>query len=770
MELSEIQKADLSQMKASELADQLAIMAGEGKPADMSQNEYNEIVRKVVEAYNKARKAETSLAVIDKTKEPKEEALSEEEFARNAITLNKYEAQTSVGEEFKSVFDRIDIVEGKKSLGVNLSNEVFEAAKLGVSVNSVTDKQPLSQQEYNERLQSEIAEILSTMILTKPVNEKTNETETANDVTDANDRAKELANIFDPNFKGKVKVSNTVAGATFATYLGRVATKAEELMPKYNKGKNKGFFSNLKDKFNKLDQAVTNKLKQKYQESKAVVTTMIQNGTWKEAALGLGLGATAFLTAGTMVGVGAAAGLTAMTAVQTYRRGKEFWNGYKAAKAKNKKVNFGNYTLDNWKDAAKVVLYAGATVAGGAATYYNYLATAAKTAGDAATIATAADTAKTASFGKLGLITTATSGTHVADSAAALAKGDFKQAGSSAKKAAFGIVGMGLAYWLGSDNSAHANELPAHEAPTLGDGHGPVNMEEAFAKGLFDANGNAQGDWLDVNSNPEAADIASNMADTTYSVEPAGAKEMAIYTRNLKFVPDSDIMVANIKDGLIQIPDGMSPEEAVNIARIQSLNYGNHDLLTMLKDCDGNQYDLREVLKNIHDNSWTTVGKGHNLGDLKDFVGDNCRHGIIKQIDCDGNVKIKVINTCPDCKPVIYDNEVINKPVPVDPDTPVAPSKPDTPVKPTDPINLPENNKAELSNAEFRHVNSDADAVSTQAGEQTFNMKSTPATEADIKSNPVSGQSAQTTGDGLLRGKDGKPLNMSFGHSSGSGR
>ena len=309
--------------------------------------------------------------------------------------------------------------------------------------------------------------------------------------------------------------------------------------------------------------------------------------------------------------------------------------------------------------------------------------------------------------------------------------------------------------------------MPAHEAPTLGDGHGPVNMDDAFAKGLFDANGHPQGDWLNINDNPEAADIAANMADTTYAVEPAGAKEMAIYTRNLKFVPDSDIMVANIKDGLIQIPDGMSPEEAVNIARIQSLNYGNKDLLLMLKDCDGNQYDLREVLKNIHDNSWTTVGEGHNLGDMKDFVGDNCRHGIIKQIDCDGNVKIKVINTC---KPTVYEGTVPQHQHPQGstPDEPTTPPKSDTSNKQVDSIDLNKPAPDELSNNEFRHIEKDADNVSQQAGDKTFKLKSTPATDAEIKSTPA-GQvdGVKTNGKGLLLGKDGKPLTISFSHNSG---
>ena len=45
-------------------------------------------------------------------------------------------------------------------------------------------------------------------------------------------------------------------------------------------------------------------------------------------------------------------------------------------------------------------------------------------------------------------------------------------------------------------------------------------------------------------------------------------------------------MVANIKDGIVDLPKGMTPEMAVNLARVEYLYYGDDTGLLILKDCD----------------------------------------------------------------------------------------------------------------------------------------------------------------------------------------
>ena len=117
MELSKIQTADLSEWKAADLADQLAVMAGQGKPAEMSQDEYNSIVRKVVEAYNAARQKETAVVLYTgeeaTAEEPKEKTISEEEFARNATQMNKNYEHFTLDDEHKDRLGRFNAVNEK---------------------------------------------------------------------------------------------------------------------------------------------------------------------------------------------------------------------------------------------------------------------------------------------------------------------------------------------------------------------------------------------------------------------------------------------------------------------------------------------------------------------------------------------------------------------------------------------------------------------------------------------------------------------------------
>lgn len=779
MELSKIQTADLSEWKATELADQLAIMAGQGKPADMSQDEYNSIVRKVVEAYNAARKKETSIVKYTEqeavAEEPKEETISEEEFARNATQMNKNYEHFTLDDEHKDRLNRFSS-SNKKGKETNLTDEIAEAAKLRASVDYVDAKRPMSQEEYNQAVANEIDLILASIFVARgkqQSGEKNLEAAKRN-AQDAND-------LFYNGAKKSVD-ARIVSGVLEAHRQG-TQDVVDEKAPKF---KNKSFFQGISSKLSNLGKKLSKKLGKVYDQAQEVVKNMKAQGTFGEFVAGGTLAGASVVAAvagaGAVVTAPIAAGLAVYSGYTTYRRLKSLKKNYDDEKTANgnKKYSFSDFFKNHKKDVITTGLYTivgAAGVVGGAVSAYlqgaNALSGAAQATTQAATTMQNIQTASMATRAGIGggLLATSVFGSDVHDFINAdTADGRWHAVKQIGKKllvaAGVGAVGYGAYEFI---SSAHA-DVPATDGAAHTAGHGPVDMDKAFAKGLFDANGNPRGDWLNINDNPEAADIAANMADTTYTVEPAGAKEMAIYTRNLKLVPDSDIMVANIKDGLIKIPDGMSPEEVVNIARIQQLNYGNGELLTMLKDCDGTEYDLRAVLKNIHDNSWTTVGKGHMLGDMKDFVGDNCRHGIIKQIDCDGNVKVKVINLCKD---TVYNNDTVpqHQPsTPSKPDTPSTPAKPDTPMKPTDPIDLGEKPAPEngLSNEQFRHVEADKDNMSQQAGDKTFKLKSTPATDAEIKSTPA-GQvdGVKTNGKGLLLGKDGKPLNISFSHNSG---
>ena len=775
MELSKIQTADLSEWKATDLADQLAIMAGQGKPADMSQDEYNSIVRKVVEAYNAARKKETSIVKYTEqeatAEEPKEKTISEEEFARNATQMNKNYEHFTLDDEHKDRLGRFNAV-NEKGKEINLTDEIAEAAKLRTSVDYVDTKKPMSQEEYNQAVANEIDLILASIFVARG---QQNADEKNLDAAKRN--AQDANDLFYNGAKKSVD-ARIVSGVLEAHRQG-TQDVADEKSAKF---KNKSFFQGISSKLSNLGKKLSKKLGKVYDQAQEVVKNMKAQGTFGEFVAGGTLAGASVVAAlagaGAVVTAPIAAGLAVYSGYTTLRRLKSVKKNYDAEKTANgnKKYTFSDFFKNHKKDVITTGLYTivgTAGVVGGAVSAYlqgaNALSGAAQATTQATTTMQNIQTASMATRAGIGggLLATSVFGSDVHDFVNAdTADGRWHAVKQIGKKlgvaAVVGVAGYGAYEFI---SSAHA-DVPTADGTAHTAGHGPVDMDKAFAKGLFDANGNPQGDWLDTGSNQEAANVVADMDATHYAVEAAGPKEMAIYTRNLKFVPDSDIMVANIRDGLIKIPDGMSPEEAVNIARIQSLNYGNHELLHALKDCDGTEYDLRAVLKNIHDNSWTTVGKGHNLGDLKDFVGDNCRHGIIKQIDCDGNVKIKVINLC---KPVVIDNEVVieqHKPVIKNPDPAPKPIKPDETLKPVDPIDIKEPVEEDgLSNENFRHVEADKDNISQQAGDKTYKLKSTPATEAEIKSTPAGQVSGvKTNGNGLLLGKDGKPLTISLSH------
>lgn len=89
----------------------------------------------------------------------------------------------------------------------------------------------------------------------------------------------------------------------------------------------------------------------------------------------------------------------------------------------------------------------------------------------------------------------------------------------------------------------------------------------------------AAADTAAVNSAPEAVageDVAASAHEYT-----VGAREQAVYVRNLRIVQDSDLMVANVNDDIVKLPEGMTPEMAVNLGRVNLLYYGDDTALKL---------------------------------------------------------------------------------------------------------------------------------------------------------------------------------------------
>ena len=173
---------------------------------------------------------------------------------------------------------------------------------------------------------------------------------------------------------------------------------------------------------------------------------------------------------------------------------------------------------------------------------------------------------------------------------------------------AMSVVGYGFAHYLAGAHDAAAAEhtqtattptnvvaTPTNEVtPSAGDNNftyvvQPENQNTApFQPFPWQEN---TPDTPAVDATPAGADSTSVPQDTHVTEVPTqeytvGASEQAVYERNLQIVKNSDIMVANVKDGIVDLPKGMTPEMAVNLARVQLLYYGDNTGLRILLDCD----------------------------------------------------------------------------------------------------------------------------------------------------------------------------------------
>ena len=103
--LTKVNNNELDSMSAAELGDTLVFLGGLGKPEGMSQDQYNEVVRKVVEAYS----AKAQGAQAQKAEEPKPE-ISDEQLTRNAAELNRNAEHLMLSDDVKHALDNMQVV------------------------------------------------------------------------------------------------------------------------------------------------------------------------------------------------------------------------------------------------------------------------------------------------------------------------------------------------------------------------------------------------------------------------------------------------------------------------------------------------------------------------------------------------------------------------------------------------------------------------------------------------------------------------------------
>lgn len=616
--ITKIENDELSTMSAQDLAD--AFVALHGKP------EYKSHCEKVFAAMQ-AKQEEAQAAALQQTTEEQPQAqISDAVFDRNAKELIEYSKKSELDEESKTALGALQVVNaGNKS--VDVREEIVETAKLNAANELVTSDKPLSAEEYKNAVHDEIAKILAGIISSKSNNN-------GQSLSDAEQNAQDLQKLYNGE---QVAVNAEVVGGSLSAQLGSVEVKAKELGERF---KNSDFYGNVKTRLHKIDKSLSKKLGDAYDKPRALVRTMVQKGTWKEAALGIGLGAVALSNPGTVVGVGATAGLAALSTYMSGKRWNQLIGIYKQEKAAVKKENpeakygFGSFVKNHKKDVAVTALY---TVAAGASVWGAYHAVANAVTNGAATVSPAV---MSAAMVKTGATVTAVELPHVADMVTANNKKEFW---SAAKKAGLGAVILGAAYYLGSEN-AHAAEHAPHMDHTPTDG-----IEDPASLGVVQQTDTIPGHDVTVDG-PDApvdgSDTPVDGADTpdTTPVEShdplftVGDREQAFYERYLKNVPHSNIMVANVNDGFVNLPEGMTPEQAVHLAAMDKLYYGNNGGLQALMDCDSVKFDVKEYFAGLHDKFVTEAGDPRGLMGYPtdpNYVADPNIHARITGVDCD---------------------------------------------------------------------------------------------------------------------------------------
>jgi len=189
----------------------------------------------------------------------------------------------------------------------------------------------------------------------------------------------------------------------------------------------------------------------------------------------------------------------------------------------------------------------------------------------------------------------------------------------------------------------------------------------------------AAADTAAVNSTPEAVageDVAASAHEYT-----VGAREQAVYVRNLRIVQDSDLMVANVNDDIVKLPEGMTPEMAVNLGRVNLLYYGDDTALKLLRDCDEvRNISSVEYFSRLADKFTDSVQDPHGVGFPKDpnygYTDPNIYTRSV-HVDCD---KTTII-------PGRIGGHVPPVTTPVEPANPTAPVQNLPPIEPT-PVTL----------------------------------------------------------------------------------
>lgn len=552
----------------------------------------------------------------------------------NSGNLEKLSKDYKADEETAEALGNINVVD-EKGQKVDVAQEVTEAAKLRVEVENAKTPTVMSAEDYNKAVHDEIAKVLGAIITVKHTQNAENQ-----QLENAQKAGEELSGIYSGQ---QVTVDANSFAAGVSSHVAETAQKNEGLSKRF---KNSSFFKGIKKRLSALDGKLENKFGEKYLKAKGIAENLVRQGTMKEAAIGGIVAGAAVATAGTVAAPVASLGAAVYAGWMGYRRLAPVFNRYKEEKKQNKELKFGDFAKANKKEISKAALYgivAGAgIVAGGLGAVYTAtnsgatgLMAAAKTAGTVRTVA-------------MGTVAVAP---QAADIVTAKTKEERKKAVKRTVTAGglFAAVTALGGLMHGNNASAHTPEDPNilndSDFTNGGDSTLVHPSDSARVDSTFvHPSDSTMVDSTGVDSTDTGATGGHDGADNGAGVDAGeqeitvGAREQAFYTRRLNLVPNSDIMVANVNDGLVELPKGMTPEMAVNLARADELYYGNDKGLQALIDCDQANVDTKAYFRGLADKFVTQAGDPRGMMNYPidpNYVADPRIHAQVTKIDCE---------------------------------------------------------------------------------------------------------------------------------------
>ena len=512
-------------------------------------------------------------------------ATTEEQIvSRNLSQLETYDKINPLDESNKEFADSRTylqnmIVVDNEGKQVDVSSQIVEVAKLKTIADLSLSAEPITPELYKAQLRDNMDMSIYGIMMT-------------NLTVKDNATSFELKRPMREMLDGK---KQTVTAESVSGVLGNQMVSLNDFATKLtDKFKNLSLAQKFKERVAQANTKLTQKLKDTYVKARTYAQILHEQGVLADVGMAF------------VAGVGGPVGMAAYGAWTYYRRVHPLYKAYREEKKNNPEINLWNYLGNHKKDAMFAGLYMASSVAS--------FAVAGAAVSQAIAQGTSLAQVGTASVAPLAQAKAAIAFSTVAarcttDIAEAWGTPDQNKAlKRSIASIAMSAVGYGFAHYLAGAHDAAAAEhtqtstTPTNVVATSTNEVTPSAGEDNFTYVAQPENPNTAPfqpfPWQEntpdtpaVDATPAGADSTSVSQDThvtevstqEYTV---GASEQAVYERNLQIVKNSDIMVANVKDGIVDLPKGMTPEMAVNLARVQLLYYGDNTGLRILLDCD----------------------------------------------------------------------------------------------------------------------------------------------------------------------------------------